>query len=245
MVINVTIYAKSDVGLVRKKNEDSWNYLTDPYFYVLADGMGGHQAGEVASQTAVSDMCELVKREWHSQEYSLPQVRDFLKDIVQRVNLKVYQLSLSENQYYGMGTTLCALLLHPKGAVYAHVGDSRIYRFRDNQIEQLTEDHSWIKELKTGYQNSLSAYKHVLSRAIGIDSKVEPTVSISPLFEDDLFLICSDGLTDRLANEDLLEVLRETPLDQVAGRLIDLANLKGGQDNITVMLVKVNESHLS
>lgn len=245
MVVNVTVYGESDIGLVRKDNEDAWDQLSDPHFYVLADGMGGHQAGEVAARTAIAEICQMVKKEWDSDEHCLTKGRDFLKEIVQRVNQKVYQLSLSDSQYHGMGTTLCALLLHPKGAIYAHVGDSRIYRFRDNRLEQLTQDHSWIKEQKIGYFHDLSSYKHVLSRAVGIDASVDPTVSISPLLEDDLFIICSDGLTDRLTNEDIQEILRNYPVEQQVRVLIEEAKRRGGQDNITVILVQVHESHLS
>ncbi len=243
-MIEVAAYGCSDIGNVRQNNEDAWGQIPELRFYVLADGMGGHQAGEVASQMAIDELCSIVQEEWKPLQCTLMQGKEFLTQAIQHVNLLVFNYSQTNVHFKGMGTTICALLFHPQGIICAHIGDSRIYRFRNYYLEQLTQDHSWFKEHKMASMNGHAAYRHVLSKALGTEAIVEPSVTVSPVLPDDVFLICSDGLTDMLVNDDIQNILREYSADEATVHLIQEAKNRGGLDNITVMIVRTYETNL-
>lgn len=252
MVLNLKPYQVlacgiSDIGLVRLNNEDVWAEIADYRFFMLADGMGGHQAGEVASKETVNVLCRLIKKKVGPlmESASIETVCDTLKKAIEHVNLIVYKMGRSQPELRGMGTTLCCLLFHSKGLIFAHVGDSRIYCLRDNRLIQLTKDHSLVRELLDqgqidNQQASDFMYKNIITKAIGTEPRVHPTVTIKEIQEHDVYLMCSDGLSDLLSADEILEIIEQAPTMQIAAEtLVSTANIKGGFDNITVVIVKV------
>ncbi len=237
----------SDVGLVREHNEDAWAAYPERGLFLLADGMGGHAAGEIAADESVSYLHELVNQ-WHLlTQTSLDEAVAFFRDAFTKVNTSIYEKGQHDPSLSGMGTTLCSLYFLQKHAIVAHVGDSRIYRLRDGSLEQLTEDHSLVSELVSlgamkGDDSETFPYKHILTRAIGTNSFVEPTVNYLKVNPQDCFLLCSDGLTNYVTDRELESVLnQDLPLANRGAALVDLANEHGGGDNITLVLVHVND----
>lgn len=258
MVVNTMPYkvhsaGVSDIGLVRENNEDMWLKLTAQRFFVLADGMGGHQAGEVASREAATCLCATLSKKLNNKDENidLALAKEMIIDSVQEVNRHIYQMSRKDQDLRGMGTTLCFLYFHPKGLVYGHVGDSRIYRLRQKKLVQLTKDHSLLRELlDQGQLNEKQAggfvYKNIITKAIGTESKVEPSVRVVDLVDQDLYLMCSDGLSDLLTHEEIESILnKKSLLKDTVQELIETAKAHGGYDNITVVLAKVQELHES
>lgn len=247
MPYTISAFGLSDIGLVRQNNEDVWGQLSELNFFVLADGMGGHQAGEVAAHEAVNSLIRVVKRRVKAAKgnLSLVEFEELLRQAIRYVNGAIYKMSKTKSELRGMGTTLCCLLFHLNGVIYGHVGDSRIYLFRNAQLEQLTKDHSLLCELvDQGQINELQAsefmYKNIITKAIGTESKVEPSLGICELRHDDIYLMCTDGLSDLLTVEEIESFLiQEISLEEATKGLINLANEKGGRDNITIVLAKV------
>lgn len=242
----VSTVGLSDTGLVRQNNEDVWAQQPSIGFYVLADGMGGHQAGEVAARETTSALCKALKKKiTTSKGYTLAELQDLLKRAIIYVNGIVYKMGRAKEELRGMGTTLCCLLFHKDGLVLAHVGDSRIYRLRGGKFEQLTKDHSLLRDLvEQGQLNDTQAtdflYKNIITKAIGTESKVEPSVKISTVYDGDVYLMCTDGLSDLLTTEQIGEVLKTSNSKEMAVKtLIDRANAEGGRDNITVVITKI------
>lgn len=238
----------SDMGRVRDNNEDVWAEIEELNFFLLADGMGGHQAGEVASREAASHMLRLVRKAFKTtKKKSLQEACKAIKQAIIQVNTLVYKLGRSHEGLKGMGTTLCTVLLHDEGAVLAHVGDSRIYRLREGQLEQMTKDHSLFRELVDLGQISEQvapdfAYKNIITKAIGTEAKVDPTVFTTDIQIGDYFLLCTDGLSDLLSLKELEILLsQDIAVDQMAECLIIAANDRGGHDNVTVVLIKVDD----
>lgn len=238
----------SDMGLVRHNNEDVWVQHPSIGLYILADGMGGHQAGEVAArETAISLSKVLKKKINNSPPYSFTELQDLLKRAIIYVNGLIYKMGRSSDELRGMGTTLCCLLFHPEGLVFAHVGDSRIYRLRGGVLEQLTKDHSLVRSLvDQGQLNSSQAadflYKNIITKAIGTESKVDPSVKSCAVQSHDIFLMCSDGLSDLLSLQQIQDILvKSSSKTSAAKALIDKANAEGGRDNITVVIVKIKD----
>lgn len=238
-------YGLSDRGLVRTNNEDAWALLSEDQLFILADGMGGHQAGEIAAREAVDNLIRLLKKHLQPQtERSLNDVSEIIRKTFKEVNSIIYQLGNSSDEFRGMGTTLCCILLQPEGCVYAHVGDSRIYRLRRKKLLQLTQDHSLLRELiEMGQLSEDKAdgfmYKNVLTRAIGTESSITPTVHTDKVQVGDIFVMCSDGLTDLLTQEEIQSILLSTKIENVPSVLIAQAKERGGFDNITVVVIKV------
>lgn len=242
----VLVCGRSDTGLVRQNNEDVWDGVPEFRFFVLADGMGGHQAGEVAAKEAVIATCRLMRKVWSKHSIlSLDDTRHAVQNAIEQANQFVYRLSRTDEQWRGMGTTLCCVQFHDNGVVYGHVGDSRIYRMRSKQLEQLTHDHSLMRELvELGQlqetQTPGFVYKNILTRAIGTEASVEPSVGSCDVRANDIYLMCSDGLTDMLSQDEIEEILKRSPtITEAAKLLISTANKKGGTDNVTVVLMKV------
>lgn len=246
MSYKINVVGLTDTGLVRRSNEDAWKQVPELDFIVLADGMGGHQAGEVAAQEAVNISCKLVKK--IKKQATLFEIRDEIAHIIQQVNIAIHQLSRSDEHLRGMGTTLCCLQIKETGIVYGHVGDSRIYRMRNKKLEQLTSDHSLLRELLDLGQLSESQasdflYKNILTKAIGTEAVVEPSVYTGDIADGDIFLLCSDGLSDPLSQKELETILKKAPsIEEAAKTYIQEAKFKGGYDNITVVLVQVQKS---
>ena len=240
----------TDIGLVRDNNEDAWGQSSDEHFFVLADGMGGHQAGEVASRELVEGLCHIIKRSLGKKSKKLRSIDEAKKKIqhgIEQVNTKIFAMSYTSEALRGMGTTLCFLFFHEEGLIYGHVGDSRIYRMRGNELNQLTNDHSLLRELMdqgqlTEKQADDFLYKNILTKAIGTEPEVEPSIQTDKVQDKDLYLICSDGLTDMLTKEEIGSLLLQpTTVADKAKELIRSAKLKGGVDNITVILVEVKQ----
>lgn len=249
MPYKVTACGISDIGLVRQNNEDAWAQLSELNFFVLADGMGGHRAGEVAAKEAVKALCD------HFQQtiaiagphLSIDEAYGLVLLSIEYANSAVYQLSRSDIELRGMGTTLCCIYCHPQGIIYAHVGDSRIYRLHNNSLEQVTKDHSLLRELvDLGQIDEQNAgdfqYKNIITKAIGTEKSIEPSIHICDVFDNDIFLMCSDGLSDMLCLKEIEMILNQNPDIELASKeLVTKANEKGGFDNITIVSVKVNQ----
>lgn len=254
MVIHVMPYkvvAKglSDVGLVRQNNEDYWAEMPEQNFFALADGMGGHRAGEVASKEAVTALCEVIKNSTaiEHEELTLEEIHGVLLFAIEQVNEHIYALGHSDENLKGMGTTLCCAYFHPHGLIYGHVGDSRIYRYRNGLLDQLTKDDSLYRELmESGRLNNTNRsefhYKNIITKAIGTEPFVEPSVHITDIQSQDVYLMCSDGLTDMLSLKEIEGIIKGAPdVTQGVKTLVAFAKEKGGHDNITVILMKVED----
>ena len=228
---NVSLYGKSDVGLVRTNNED--NFFTDPArtLAIVADGMGGHAAGEVASQITVDTLAELLQMPSSFWPFGRAQrERACILDAIRSANRRVRETAAQDTSLAGMGTTLVVLWIHGRRAHVAHVGDSRIYRYRRGGLVQLTRDHSWPSE-----EGSM---RNVLTRAVGAEDHVEIDHQILDVTPGDIFLLCSDGLTRPVTDEMIVQTLREAKDgDEASQRLIEVAKQNGAPDNVTVVLV--------
>jgi protein phosphatase len=227
---------RTDAGRVRRRNEDS--FVLDPPVFAVADGMGGAQAGEVASRLAAAAF-----REYHDADRMEP--ADRVEAIIQEANRRIYERARSDSEASGMGTTVTAAILTNGRVSIGHVGDSRAYRIRNGELEQLTEDHSLVADLmRSGRLTPEEADAHpqrsVITRALGTDADVDVdtvTVDVEP---GDLFLLCSDGLTTMVPEDEILRIVQEADtLDEAARSLVRAANSGGGEDNITVVLFKV------
>jgi protein phosphatase len=234
--VNVVVGVQTDVGRVRKGNEDS--YLLEAPIYAVADGMGGHIAGDVASATAVSVIAEGIDQEQ-------PQDGNALADLVSRANDAIWEKARSDPSLRGMGTTCTLLMIDGDVAHLAHVGDSRAYLLRDGSIRQLTEDHTLVERMvREGRLSAEEAATHpqrsVITRALGVDANVQVDVLEERLAEGDQLLLTSDGLTSMVGADDIAGVLASEEDPQAAAeRLVELANDAGGEDNVTVLVLHV------
>jgi PPM family protein phosphatase len=226
--------ARTDVGLEREGNEDA--FLVRPPLFVVADGMGGAQAGEVASRTLV---------EVFGEAADTGELPDALEATVQDANARIHRMAVDDPSLKGMGCTATACYVEGGRLTTAHVGDSRLYRLRDGSFEQLTEDHSLVGGLVrlgrlTPEEAEIHPQRSVILRAVGVDATVEVDLLHHDLEADDVYLACSDGLTGMVRDEVIAETLEAFPsLDVAAEMLIELANAAGGRDNITVVLFRV------
>jgi len=237
----VDFFGISDVGLVRTQNEDAWYVAPDAALYLLADGMGGHNAGEVAANLAVEFLVDYVKRKPPPEGKQI----DYFKEAISATNRHLYEKGEANSNLRGMGTTLCMVHFQNSHACIAHVGDSRIYRFQNKKLEQLTEDHNLAQELATlgtlsNEPAQLSSFKNVLTRAVGTNATVKPTLQEVECHLGDLFLLCSDGLSNYVKDSQIKDIiLQSTSLEQRGQRLVELAKEQGGGDNITLVLMQL------
>jgi serine/threonine protein phosphatase PrpC len=228
---------RTDVGRQRTANEDS--LVVSPPMFAVADGMGGAKAGEVASALAV----EAVKNASDSNE----PVEEQLTAIVRSANRRIYDLAVTDESRRGMGTTLTLVKVHGDEVSIAHVGDSRAYRMRDGELSQLTRDHSLVAELERSGQITAEAAEHhpqrsIITRALGPEPDVEVDTYTLSGRDGDLFLICSDGLTSMISDDEVTSILRSAEsLDDAGEALVRAANQSGGKDNITVILFRLGE----
>jgi serine/threonine protein phosphatase PrpC len=244
---------RTDTGRVRDHNEDAIGCVEDIGLWVLADGMGGYNAGEVASGIAVKTVIDLVteacKREDRDEvEAGTGYMRQTiaLRDAVHRANKIINQTAQTQPQCEGMGTTLVACLFYDNRVSIAHVGDSRLYRMRDNRFEQITMDHSLLQELvDRGFYSleeaSRSTNRNYVTRALGVEPSVEVEVQEIDVVKGDYILMCSDGLPDMVEDEDIHLTIStfNNNIDTIGQQLIKLANDNGGRDNVSVILVRV------
>ncbi len=243
--VNLDIASLSDTGQVRTGNEDAIALAPALGVAILADGMGGYNAGEVASGMA----CALLKNELESTLPTNLQTgveHHLLQEAIGRTNEAIVQLANSQAQYSGMGTTLVLTLFHGQQLTVAHVGDSRLYLLRAKQLRQVTSDHSVLQAqidagILTKDQARLSQNKNLVTRALGVEATVQAEIHTYPTEPGDLYLLCSDGLSDMVDDSDIETMLKNYghQLRLCADQLIAAANQNGGRDNITAILVKV------
>lgn len=259
---DLEIVRLTDVGLLRSHNEDAVASDANIGFMILADGMGGYNAGEVASEIAVlsiaADLSEALGS--HAIEPILfnvadqsfinkPILRKLLRDAVANANASIYHASKIYSQCSGMGTTLALGLFIHHQLLVGHIGDSRVYRLRNHRLEQLTEDHSLLQEeIRAGVltleQAKLCPHKNLVTRALGVESEIELELNEFDVEVGDIYLLCSDGLSDLVDHMLIQSTLNEHMLDLsvAADTLVKLANQLGGRDNISVILARVNNS---
>nr|WP_242656561.1 Stp1/IreP family PP2C-type Ser/Thr phosphatase [Ruminiclostridium hungatei] len=236
---------RTDRGLKRQLNEDNCNVLVGypgiPACFVIADGMGGHKCGEVASKMAVDSVCNLLlKADWGQENIS-----GMLSAIITSVNDEIYNFSILDEATQGMGTTLIITVLKNRKLYIGHVGDSRVYIIKDDSIEKITWDHSFIEELvKNGSITKDEAINHpkknLITRAVGCEPGLQVDTYEQDVKEEDVILLCTDGLTNMLSEEEILEIIRNNEEPQNAcDTLVQNANNSGGEDNITVIVGKI------
>ena len=244
----------SDVGLTRAHNEDYFEIDPQHRLYVVADGMGGHSHGEVAAQLAVNSIREFIARSadrdttWpFGMEDGLARHSNLLKMSLRIAHDHVLRAISKDGSLYGMGTTVVGLLLSGSTAAVAHVGDSRAYRLRGGRLEQITQDHTWVHEqVVAGFLSQEQARTHplknVVTRALGGESDVQVDVREIETAPGDLFLLCSDGLTGMLSDADIRDRLASgRSLHEICRTLINDSNARGGIDNVTVVLLAIEE----
>jgi protein phosphatase len=245
----------TDTGRVREHNEDRIGSNLDTALFVLADGMGGYNAGEVASGIAVRTVMQLVaagcareERQAMDPATGLMRQTVILRDAVSRANKVIHQTARTQPQCQGMGTTIVACLFYDNRVSIAHVGDSRLYRFRQNRLEQLTTDHSLLQELvDRGFYSrqeaARSANRNYVTRALGVEASVQVELQEAAVEPDDIYLLCSDGLPDMVEHEDIHLTISTfgANLQTVGQQLVQLSNDHGGKDNVSVVLARVVE----
>jgi protein phosphatase len=237
----------SDVGRVRGHNEDSFEIDSLNHLYIVADGMGGHRHGEVASRVAVDAVTTWLKADNGGQvdRQDLPPHLASLKNAIESAQLAVQQAVEQDVTLVGMGTTVVAMIIAGASAGVAHVGDSRAYRYRGSRLERLTKDHTWVGEqvgagLLSEEQAKVHPLRNVVTRALGGRGGVTVEVRETTLMEGDLYLLCSDGLTTMLEDGDIERHLAAAgSIEEACRQLIAAANSSGGLDNITVLLVEI------
>lgn len=235
--------AISDIGMRRTNNQDAFSialandetqYQWRGHLFVVADGMGAHAAGELASKLTADNIPHLYHK------YGDLPPHDALKKAVEDTNALVYRKGEANTDFHNMGTTCSALLLLPQGVVLAHVGDSRIYRQRGGRVDQLTFDHSLVWELRANGQENIAAPKNVITRSLGPNPSIDVDLEGPfPAEVGDTYLLCSDGLTGKVDDDEIACLLKHLPPEEAAQFLVDLANLRGGPDNITVIVLRI------
>jgi serine/threonine protein phosphatase PrpC len=241
--VHITCAARTDVGLIRSGNEDNYLMIPDRGTFIVADGMGGHAAGEVASEMAVG----IISRDLGSYRGIGPEeAASRMINAIRQANAAIYERTLSEHDKRGMGTTATVLVLHNNRYLVGQVGDSRAYLLRDGVFHQLTKDHSYVQEqVDAGYltpeQARTHPYANVITRCVGANGDVTPDLFSGVVRAGDVFLLASDGLTGMLEDEVLAAIVQSegTP-EKWVDRLVAEANRRGGLDNITVIVVRVD-----
>jgi serine/threonine protein phosphatase PrpC len=244
---------QTDVGMKRNHNEDTFSILEEENLFLVCDGMGGHASGEVASQMAVQTIRNFFRETREDPELTWPYKMDRsrryeenrLITAIKLANLRIHEASKRESKYHGMGTTIVAFYSIEEGAYLAHVGDSRIYRLREGQLVQVTEDHSllndYIKMKKlTADEIANFPHKNVIVRALGMKESVKVDTFLEQPHPGDIFLLCTDGLSGEVPDPQIREIMLRhgKNLQPMSQELIDTAKKNGGADNITVILVR-------
>jgi len=244
--MKIEAFGASDIGLARINNEDAFAILPSQQCFLLADGMGGHKAGEVAANETIVQLVNTIKKQ-HPNKPSPKQWEEILVKAVANTNSHIKTLSREREELRGMGTTLCMLLIAESTLICMHVGDSRIYRVRKGRLTQLTRDHSLKADLIASGEldESLAPsfpHKNVITRAIGTHKFVEPDITMTAIEPNDIYFLCSDGLTDPLSDTQIQDIIDETDSPKAATeKLILEAKKAGGGDNITVITLLVTD----
>jgi serine/threonine protein phosphatase PrpC len=241
-LILVTAVGRTDPGLKRKHNEDAYSILENHHLFVIADGMGRHAAGEIASKLAVDAVAEAFTKGTSptaEPDGAMPKRANRLRSAILLANERIYQQAHDVDEYAGMGTTVVSCYFSPNNQrVYiAHVGDSRCYRMRGGTLTQITKDHTLGA---AGIQGKSSS---VLSRAVGVEERVEVDITMESPLPGDIYLLCSDGLSRMLSDEEIQATLNSTrDLEASTAKLIEMANARGGRDNITTIVIRVEDA---
>ena len=238
------VFAKSDIGKAREMNQDAY-YASQPSdtvgLYIVADGMGGYNGGEVASTIAVTAAKNYIETNFAETEHTKEKLQELVKSAVEYANMLVYEKAKEIPELEGMGTTIEVALVHNNRVYIGHVGDSRIYRIRKEFIRKITTDHSYVQKLvKDGKISKEEATHHpkknMLTKALGCTSFVEPDVTVKGFLKDDILVLTSDGLTNMIKDQEIYEIVKDN-IEVATDKLIDKANENGGLDNITVIIV--------
>ena len=249
LTATIKLGAKTDLGRVRENNEDKFDFYepedpgvlaTKGCFYAVADGMGGHSAGQIA--------CELALKTVIQAYYANPSAdtEASLRRAIEEANSLVFDTAQMITERQGMGTTLTAAVVREDQITVAQVGDSRAYLLRDGELTQITDDHSWVAEqVRLGVMSAedalTSPFRNIITRSVGTSQNVEPDITTRSLQAGDTFLLCSDGLTGHIEPHDLQSVLQENGPSVAAMRLVEEANRRGGRDNITALVLSVRD----
>ena len=238
------VFAKTDIGKVREINQDYY-YTSEensiPKLCILADGMGGYKGGEVASKLAVDSARKYIENNFSNNFSEKEEILKLIGNAVEYANMVVYEKSKEVQELEGMGTTLEVCLIYNNKAYIGHVGDSRIYRIRKDVIRKLTKDHSYVQQLVedkkiTREETKIHPKKNMLTRALGCTPYVEPDLRARNFEKGDIFIMCSDGLTNMVEEKRIYELVKQD-INTAAGNLINEANSAGGYDNITVIII--------
>lgn len=246
--------AWTDAGPVRDNNEDAYFVDEDSGLFIVADGMGGHAAGEIASKLAVDTIRELLQGQLDPDETRLDRqvadsadvLRERLRYAMNQASARIRREALSNPAYLGMGTTVCVLLIEGEQAHVAHVGDSRVYLFRGGRLSRLTRDHTVVQQeidqgRLTPEMARRVAHRNYLTQSVGYHGPVEPDTATRPIAPGDLFILCSDGVTDPLDDTRIAELCDSADPIELAERLVRESIAEGGEDNITTIVVRVVE----
>jgi serine/threonine protein phosphatase PrpC len=252
----VEAYGRTDVGRRRKLNEDNFLVDPEPNLYAVCDGMGGHNAGEVASKMAIETLAAFIEKSHKEKEITWPYGLDVnlsfdgnrLKTAIKLANKRVYRAADNREEYTGMGTTVVAALVSADMLTVGSAGDSRCYLLREGKLQQLTRDDSWVSAaLGEGILNADEIDRHplrnVITKAVGAKDTIDLDVVEQRLVPGDVVLLCSDGLHSMIHDNQIQAALNPFPetLEEAAGRLIDAANEAGGKDNVSVVLLRAKE----
>ncbi|MBP3800985.1 MAG: Stp1/IreP family PP2C-type Ser/Thr phosphatase [Clostridia bacterium] len=242
----IQAYAKSDIGKVRENNQDYY-YISEPLddvqLYIIADGMGGYNGGEIASSLAVTSAKSYIENNFKQTDKDKESIIQLVASSLEYANMVVYEKSKEDKELEGMGTTLDICLIYNNRMYIGHVGDSRIYRIRKDFIRKLTQDHSYVQKLvKDGTITQEEANHHpqknMLMKALGCNAFVEPDVMIKGFQKDDIILMTTDGVTNLVSKEDLFNTVKKENLEQIPKKLVEQAIENGGYDNATVIVIK-------
>jgi len=240
---------RTDPGMVREHNEDCFLIVPESGFALLADGMGGHLAGEVASAMAVDQINQHLLTAFRDppRESNGSFESGTLVDAIKLANAAIHEASMTSREKAGMGTTIVAVAFHGNRLTVAHVGDSRLYRFRQGKLQQITEDHSMVQELlRRGLispeEARTSANKNLVTRALGVDPIVDVDVKDDRIETGDIYLLCSDGLNDVLMDDEIATILAEhgQDLEVSTQHMVEEVNRRGGPDNVSVVLIRTD-----
>lgn len=242
----IKAYAKSDVGKAREINEDSFYITQDPLnkiqLFILADGMGGCNAGEIASKQAVISAKNYIENNFEETPKDKDSLIQLVASSIEYANMVVYEDSKKDENLEGMGTTLEVCLIYNNRVFIGHIGDSRIYRIRKDFIRKITQDHSYVQKLVqdgtiTNEEAEHHPKKNMLMKALGVNAFVEPDVMVKGFQKGDILIICSDGLTNMVDINDIFKAVNDN-FEIATKELVDLANKNGGIDNITIITIK-------
>ena len=237
-------FAKTDIGKAREINQDCYS-IPKPednlQLFILADGMGGYNGGEVASKLAAEAVKSYIGNNFNQVEHTKEKILELIKNAIEYANMMVFEKSKAVPELNGMGTTLDICFIYNNKIYIGHVGDSRIYRIRGEIIRKLTKDHSYVQQLVedgkiTREEANHHPKKNMLTKALGCTAYVEPDIRARNLEEGDILVMCSDGLTNMVEEKEIYQVVKQNP-ETAPKTLVDLANQAGGYDNITVITI--------